>query len=185
VFDDPPSRWRRRLTPRADLQGGNGGVPSPCSVQGAAEETALLPKCSTRSKKAADHIQFELKTWPEFCVNKAIADYAEILQWRSAALQFPSRCATLARITMPEEKFHAKFGKDFCIELIRTGNEAVQMRSTDISRSRRDSRRQQVEEQRDVPALRAKSRTTTRCAPTSSSRERTGGEGFRLDCPAI
>ena len=27
-----------------------------------------------------------------------------------------------ARITMPEEKFHAKFGKDFCMELIRTKN---------------------------------------------------------------
>jgi ring-1,2-phenylacetyl-CoA epoxidase subunit PaaA len=34
----------------------------------------------------------------------------------------------LARITMPEEKFHAKFGKDFCTELIRTedGKAAVQ-----------------------------------------------------------
>jgi ring-1,2-phenylacetyl-CoA epoxidase subunit PaaA len=28
----------------------------------------------------------------------------------------------LARITMPEEKFHAKFGKDFCMELIQSGD---------------------------------------------------------------
>jgi ring-1,2-phenylacetyl-CoA epoxidase subunit PaaA len=30
----------------------------------------------------------------------------------------------LARITMPEEKFHAKFGKDFCLELIQQGRGA-------------------------------------------------------------
>jgi ring-1,2-phenylacetyl-CoA epoxidase subunit PaaA len=28
----------------------------------------------------------------------------------------------LARITMPEEKFHAKFGRDFCTELIQQGH---------------------------------------------------------------
>ncbi len=28
----------------------------------------------------------------------------------------------IARLTMPEEKFHAQFGKDFCTELIKTAD---------------------------------------------------------------
>jgi ring-1,2-phenylacetyl-CoA epoxidase subunit PaaA len=61
-------------------------------------------------------------------VIKAIADFAEILQVEDLlhCSFYPLR--DLARITMPEEKFHAKFGRDFCLELIRTeaGKAAVQ-----------------------------------------------------------
>jgi ring-1,2-phenylacetyl-CoA epoxidase subunit PaaA len=79
-------------------------------------------------KKPLTIFGFELKTWPEFCVIKAIADFAEILQVEDLlhCSFYPLR--DLARITMPEEKFHAKFGRDFCMELVRTeeGKAAVQ-----------------------------------------------------------
>jgi ring-1,2-phenylacetyl-CoA epoxidase subunit PaaA len=71
-------------------------------------------------KKPLSIFSFELKTWPEFCVIKAIADYAEILQVEDLLHCSFHPLRNLARITMPEEKFHAKFGKDYCLELIRT-----------------------------------------------------------------
>ena len=59
---------------------------------------------------------------------KAIADYAEILQVEDLLHCSFHPLRNLARITMPEEKFHAKFGKDYCTELIQTaqGKAAVQ-----------------------------------------------------------
>ena len=89
-------------------------VPNPCTT---------CHKDKT-TKWAAD----ALKTWPEFCVIKSIADYAEILQVEDLLHCSFHPLRDLARITMPEEKFHAKFGKDFCMELIRTaeGKAAVQ-----------------------------------------------------------
>jgi ring-1,2-phenylacetyl-CoA epoxidase subunit PaaA len=63
--------------------------------------------------------EFPLQTWEEFCVIKLLADLAEILQvedlWECSFL--PLR--NLARMTMPEEKFHAKFGEDFTTEIIK------------------------------------------------------------------
>jgi ring-1,2-phenylacetyl-CoA epoxidase subunit PaaA len=61
-------------------------------------------------------------------VIKLIADYAEILQVEDLLHCSFHPLRNLARITMPEEKFHAKFGKDFCTELCRTpqGRKAVQ-----------------------------------------------------------
>ncbi|HKA00450.1 MAG TPA: Phenylacetic acid catabolic protein [Candidatus Solibacter sp.] len=75
-------------------------------------------------KKPLSIFEFELRTWPEFCVIKAIADYAEILQVEDLLHCSFHPLRNLARITMPEEKFHAKFGKDFCLELIEHGKGA-------------------------------------------------------------
>ena len=62
---------------------------------------------------------------------------------------------------MPEEKFHAKFGKDFCLELIQAGRGA---RGAGCDRSLLPDhpgvlRREPVEEQRDVPQVGLKQRT--------------------------
>jgi ring-1,2-phenylacetyl-CoA epoxidase subunit PaaA len=54
-------------------------------------------------------------------VIKAIADFAEILQVEDLLHCSFHPLRNLARITMPEVKFHAKFGKDFCMDLIQTG----------------------------------------------------------------
>ena len=74
------------------------------------------------AKKPLSIFQFPLKTWEEFCVIKLLADLAEILQVEDllACTFHPLR--DLARMTMPEERFHAQFGKDFCTELCATAD---------------------------------------------------------------
>jgi ring-1,2-phenylacetyl-CoA epoxidase subunit PaaA len=64
--------------------------------------------------------EFPLKTWEEFCVIKLLADLAEIIQVEDLNHCSFQPLRNLARVTMPEEKFHAQFGKDFCTELCRT-----------------------------------------------------------------
>lgn len=64
--------------------------------------------------------EFPLKTWEEFCVIKLLADLAEILQVEDLLHCTFQPLRNLARMTMPEERFHAQFGKDFCTELCHT-----------------------------------------------------------------
>ena len=61
---------------------------------------------------------FPLRTWPEFCVIKLLADLAEILQVEDLLHCTFHPLRNLARMTMPEERFHAQFGEDFCTELV-------------------------------------------------------------------
>ncbi|HXQ53512.1 MAG TPA: Phenylacetic acid catabolic protein [Stellaceae bacterium] len=72
--------------------------------------------------------EFPLKTWEEFCVIKLLADLAEIIQVEDLMHCSFHPLRNLARVTMPEETFHAQFGKDFCTELCQTpeGRAAVQ-----------------------------------------------------------
>jgi ring-1,2-phenylacetyl-CoA epoxidase subunit PaaA len=71
-------------------------------------------------KKPLSIFQFPLKTWEEFCVIKLLADLAEILQVEDLLHCSFRPLRNLARMTMPEERFHAQFGKDFCTELCKT-----------------------------------------------------------------
>ena len=64
--------------------------------------------------------EFPLETWAEFCVIKLLADLAEILQVEDLLECSFHPLKSVARMTMPEEKFHAKFGEDFTKELIAT-----------------------------------------------------------------
>ena len=64
--------------------------------------------------------EFPLETWAEFCVIKLLADLAEILQVEDLLECSFHPLKNIARMTMPEEKFHAKFGEDFTKELIAT-----------------------------------------------------------------
>ena len=57
--------------------------------------------------------EFPLETWAEFCVIKLLADLAEILQVEDLLECSFHPLRNVARMTMPEEKFHAKFGEDF------------------------------------------------------------------------
>ncbi|HYB11040.1 MAG TPA: Phenylacetic acid catabolic protein [Alphaproteobacteria bacterium] len=63
---------------------------------------------------------FPLRTWEEFCVIKLLADLAEVLQVEDLLHCSFHPLRNLARMTMPEERFHAQFGKDFTVELIAT-----------------------------------------------------------------
>jgi ring-1,2-phenylacetyl-CoA epoxidase subunit PaaA len=79
-------------------------------------------------KKPLSIFAFALESWEEFCVIKLLADLAEILQVEDLLHCAFHPLRNLARMTMPEERFHAQFGKDFCMELCRTeaGRKKVQ-----------------------------------------------------------
>jgi ring-1,2-phenylacetyl-CoA epoxidase subunit PaaA len=72
------------------------------------------------AKKPLSIFEFPLATWEEFCVIKLLADLAEILQVEDLLHCTFHPLRNLARMTMPEERFHAQFGKDFCTELVRS-----------------------------------------------------------------
>ncbi len=71
-------------------------------------------------KRPLSIFEFPLKSWEEFCVIKLLADLAEILQVEDLLHCTFHPLRNLARMTMPEERFHAQFGKDFCTELCQT-----------------------------------------------------------------
>lgn len=126
VFDEPaialaPTPYAKWLTCRVAMEEYHHHV----RFRGLAEEIGVAPERMDPSvKRPLSIFSFELKTWPEFCVIKAIADYAEILQVEDLLHCSFHPLRNLARLTMPEEKFHAKFGKDFCLELIQAGRGA-------------------------------------------------------------
>jgi ring-1,2-phenylacetyl-CoA epoxidase subunit PaaA len=73
-----------------------------------------------QGKKPLSIFAFDLASWEEFCVIKLLADLAEILQVEDLLHCTFHPLRNLARMTMPEERFHAQFGKEFCTELCRT-----------------------------------------------------------------
>lgn len=92
---------------------------------GIAEED-MIPQ--TSAKRPLSIFEYDLDSWPEFCVIKAIGDLAEILQVEDLLHCSFHPLRNLARMTMPEERFHSQFGEDFCSDLIETedGRQAVQ-----------------------------------------------------------
>jgi ring-1,2-phenylacetyl-CoA epoxidase subunit PaaA len=122
VFDEPaiafaPTPYAKWLTCRVAMEeyghhvrfrelGEQMGIP-------AAEMTPA-------GKRPLSIFGFPLKTWEEFCVIKLLADLAEILQVEDLLQCSFHPLRNLARMTMPEERFHAQFGKDFCAELCKT-----------------------------------------------------------------
>ena len=79
-------------------------------------------------KKPLSIFEYPLQSWAEFCVIKLLADLAEILQVEDLLHCSFHPLRNLARATMPEEKFHADFGKEFSAEMIQTdeGKQAIQ-----------------------------------------------------------
>jgi ring-1,2-phenylacetyl-CoA epoxidase subunit PaaA len=77
---------------------------------------------SPKKKKPLSIFDFPLQTWEEFCVIKLLADLAEILQVEDLLHCTFHPLRNVARMTMPEERFHAQFGRDFCTELCQTNS---------------------------------------------------------------
>ncbi|MEO8628326.1 MAG: Phenylacetic acid catabolic protein [Betaproteobacteria bacterium] len=123
VFDEPaiqlaPTPYAKWLSCRIAMEEYHHHV----RFKALADEIGMPPeRTDPKVKQPLSIFKFELRTWPEFCVIKAIADYAEILQVEDLLHCSFHPLRNLARITMPEEKFHAKFGKDSCLELINAG----------------------------------------------------------------
>ena len=78
----------------------------------------MLPEKS--SKRPLSIFDYPLKTWEEFVAIKLLADLAEILQVEDLLHCTFHPLRNLARMTMPEERFHAQFGLDFGSELVET-----------------------------------------------------------------
>ncbi len=81
-------------------------------------EDKMLPEKT--DKKPLTIMQYPLQTWEEFCAIKLLADLAEILQVEDLLHCSFHPLRNLARMTMPEEKFHAQFGLDFGAEIVKT-----------------------------------------------------------------
>jgi ring-1,2-phenylacetyl-CoA epoxidase subunit PaaA len=64
---------------------------------------------------------FELRTWPEFCVIKAIADSAQALQAEDLASCSFHPLRNIARAQLPEGRLHARLGRELCLELLQSG----------------------------------------------------------------
>lgn len=126
VFDEPavqlaPTPYAKWLTCRVAMEeyghhvrffelGREMGIP--------AED--MLPEQS--GKKPLTIFDFPLESWEEFCAIKALGDLAEILQVEDLVQCSFHPLRNLARMTMPEERFHAQFGEDFCEDLCKTAH---------------------------------------------------------------
>jgi ring-1,2-phenylacetyl-CoA epoxidase subunit PaaA len=122
VFDEPaialaPTPYAKWLSCRIAMEEYHHHV----RFKGLAEELGVPSTAIDPShKRPLSIFGFQLKSWTEFCVIKMLADLAEILQVEDLLHCSFVPLRNIARITMPEEKFHAQFGRDFCAELCKT-----------------------------------------------------------------
>ncbi len=122
VFDEPaialaPTPYAKWLTCRVAMEEYHHHV----RFKGLADELGIPEeRTDPKNKRPLTIFGFELRTWPEFCVIKMLADLAEILQVEDLAHCTFVPLRNIGRVTMPEEKFHAQFGKRFCTELCQT-----------------------------------------------------------------
>ncbi len=78
----------------------------------------MLPEKT--AKRPLSIFEYPLQSWEEFVALKLLADLAEILQVEDLLHCSFHALRNLARMTMPEEKFHHQFGVDFSRELVKT-----------------------------------------------------------------
>jgi ring-1,2-phenylacetyl-CoA epoxidase subunit PaaA len=122
VFDEPaialaPTPYAKWLSCRIAMEEYHHHV----RFKGLADELGVPAEATDPNvKRPLTIFGFPLRSWPEFCVIKMLADLAEILQVEDLLHCSFVPLRNIGRITMPEEKFHAQFGKDFCTELCST-----------------------------------------------------------------
>jgi ring-1,2-phenylacetyl-CoA epoxidase subunit PaaA len=122
VFDEPaialaPTPYAKWLTCRVAMEEYHHHV----RFKALADEMGVpAERMQPEHKRPLSIFDFPMKTWAEFCVIKLLADLAEILQVEDLLHCSFVPLRNLGRVTMPEEKFHAQFGRDFCTELCRT-----------------------------------------------------------------
>ena len=86
-----------------------------------AQEMGIAPeRYDPQKKEPLTIFSFQLASWEEFCVIKLLADLGEILQVEDLLSSSFQPLKNFARMTLPEEKFHAQFGLDSCTQLIAT-----------------------------------------------------------------
>lgn len=109
-------------------------------------------KLDAGSGKHLSIFEYPLEVWPDFLAIKALADLAEILQIEDLLECSYIPLRDIARATMPEEKFHAGYGRSRLEELSKTSEGKTQAQ-TAINRyfdvmlpffGRRDSRNNEI-----------------------------------------
>jgi ring-1,2-phenylacetyl-CoA epoxidase subunit PaaA len=124
VFDEPavafaPTPYAKWLTCRVAMEeyghhvrffelGREMGIPAERMIPGKTD------------KRPLSIFEYPLKNWEEFVAIKLLGDLAEILQVEDLLHCSFHPLRNLARMTMPEERFHAQFGIDFGQELVAT-----------------------------------------------------------------
>lgn len=85
-----------------------------------ADQIGVKPEeMDTKNKRPLSIFEFDMKTFLEFCVIKAVADLGEVLQVEDLMHCSFIPLRNVARATLPEEKFHTQFGHDFCKETLK------------------------------------------------------------------
>lgn len=124
VFDEPavalaPTPYWKWLTCRVAMEeyghhvrffrlGRDIGVPEDQMIPGRTE------------KRPLSIFEHPLESWEDFCIIKLVADLAEIIQVEDLLTCSYVPLREAARATLPEEKFHAKFGEQSVGELVET-----------------------------------------------------------------
>ncbi len=122
VFDEPavalaPSPYAKWLACRVAMEEYGHHV----RFSELGEELQISPeRMTTQHKRPLSIFEFDLNSWTEFCVIKILADMAEVIQVEDLILCTFIPLRKLARMTMPEEKFHVQFGLDFTEEILQT-----------------------------------------------------------------
>jgi ring-1,2-phenylacetyl-CoA epoxidase subunit PaaA len=130
VFDEPairlaPTPYAKWLTCRVAMEEYHHHV----RFRELADQIGVKPEeMDTRHKRPLNIFEVPLESWEQFCVIKMLGDLAEILQVEDLLHCSFVPLRNIARTTMPEEKFHAQFGLDFCVDLVETaqGRDKVQ-----------------------------------------------------------
>ncbi len=122
VFDEPaialaPTPYAKWLTCRVAMEEYHHHVRFKELADQLGVEQAEM---DTRNKRPLNIFELPLESWEQFCVIKMLGDLAEILQVEDLLHCSLVPLRNIARTTMPEEKFHAQFGLDFCVDLVET-----------------------------------------------------------------
>jgi ring-1,2-phenylacetyl-CoA epoxidase subunit PaaA len=129
VFDEPaiglaPTPYAKWLTCRVAMEEYHHHV----RFKELADQIGVKPaELDTKNKRPLNIFEFPLQTWEEFCVIKMLGDLAEILQVEDLLHCSFVPLRNIARTTMPEEKFHAQFGADFCVDLVEVPESRVRV----------------------------------------------------------
>lgn len=130
VFDEPaiglaPTPYAKWLTCRVAMEEYHHHV----RFRELADQIGVKPEeMDAQHKRPLNIFEVPLESWEQFCVIKMLGDLAEILQVEDLLHCSFVPLRNIARTTMPEEKFHAQFGLDFCVDIVESaeGREKVQ-----------------------------------------------------------
>ena len=136
VFDEPairlaPTPYAKWLTCRVAMEEYHHHV----RFKELADQLGIpAEEMDARHKRPLNIFEAKLQSWEQFCVIKMLGDLAEILQVEDLLHCSFVPLRNIARTTMPEEKFHAQFGLDFCVDLVETdeGRKRVQRAVNDF-----------------------------------------------------